>query len=306
LRRAPIGTLALVQNQLAHGLLDDLIDRHAEFQLASFVRRRRFGVGRGVHLHDDFVLKLAQARLARELVGVLNRLFERLARERLDRLLDFGRHKVEGHFRLRLARPRAQFFNQRNHFLVLQMRQLDGLHHHRFGHFVGVRFDHHHMVRATGDHQLQVRKFADFAVRVDNKVAVHIPDAHGAERSVPRDVGDGERGGRADDAQHSGRMVKIHRERQHNHLHLVAHALREQRANRAVYEASLHYRFVGGAAPALNKAARDFPDGVLTLLEVHNQREKVDIGARFLAHRRGDQHHALAIAHHDCRIRLIR
>jgi hypothetical protein len=94
--RAPVGTLALVQNQLAHGLLDDLVDRHAQFQLAPSVGRRRVGVGRGVHLHHDFVLELAQPRLACELVRVLNRRFERLARERLDRLLDFGRHKVQG------------------------------------------------------------------------------------------------------------------------------------------------------------------------------------------------------------------
>jgi hypothetical protein len=186
------------------------------------------------------------------------------------------------------------------------MRQFDGLEHYLFGHFVGVRLDHHHMVGTAGDDQLEVREFRDVAVGVDDKIAVHIPDAHRAERSVPRDVGDGQRGGRADDAQHRRRVVEVHRQRQHNHLHLVAHALREQRADGAVNKASLHNRLIGGAPAALDEPARDFADGVLALLEVHNQGEKVDIGARFLAHRRGDQHHALPIAHDYSGIRLIR
>ena len=112
--------------------------------------------------------------------------------------------------------------------------------------------------------------------RVHDQLAVHAPDAHGADRAVKGNVGDRQGGGGGDHSEGIGKVVEIHGEGQGDHLNIVAHAIGEQRTKRAVDQAGGEDGFFGGPAAALDKAAGDFADGVLALFVVAGKGEEID------------------------------
>ena len=67
----------------------------------------------------------------------------------------------------------------------------------------------------------------------------------------------------------------------HDDRNVVAHVLREQRADRAVDHAAGEDRLVGRAALTLEEGAGDFAHGVELLLKIDGEGEEVDALARF-------------------------
>src|SRR5699024_8088293 len=90
-------------------------------------------------------------------------------------------------------------------------------------------------------------------------------------------------------------VVRVDREDRADDLHLVAQALDEQGAQRAVDEAAGEDRLGRGAALAAEERAGNLAGGVLTLLDVDRQREEVDALPGVLAGRYGRQHDALLV-----------
>ena len=128
--------------------------------------------------------------------------------------------------------------------------------------------------------------------RVDDEVAVDLADAHGADRRRERDVGHHQRGGGAVHREDVVGVLVVDRQRHRDELRLVAPALGEQRAQRAVDHAGDERALLAGAALALEERAGDLARGVHALLDVHRQRQEVDVAQ--VARGRGAEHHRVA------------
>ena len=83
-----------------------------------------------------------------------------------------------------------------------------------------------------------------------------------------------------------GIVLEVVRQHGDDDLGLVAPALDEERADRAVDQAGDQGLLLGRTAFALEVAARDAAGGVGALLVVHGEREEVDAGLRLLGRRR--------------------
>ena len=130
-------------------------------------------------------------------------------------------------------------------------------------------------------------------------------DAHRADRAEERQRRDRERGRGAVDREDVVRHDHVGRQHGADHLHLVLEALRPERPDRAVDHARGERRALGGAALALEEAARDLPGGVHPLLDVDRQREEVRVGTRVLPPDRGREDHRVPAADDDRAVRLL-
>ena len=211
----------------------------------------------------------------------------------LDRLEDF----------LLLADFLGQVTLQRAQLLDRGMSDVEGVEDLGLGDLAGARLDHQDRLLGTRDDQVEVRAVLGVGeqvllVRIDDEVAVDLADAHGADRRRQRDVGDHQRGGRA---VHREDVVWVHvvdRERDRHELRVVAPVLGEQRPDRPVDHARGERALLTRATLALEERAGDFPGGVHALLDVHRQREEVDV-----AQGAGDgcrEHHRVALADDHC------
>ena len=145
------------------------------------------------------------------------------------------------------------------------------------GHLVGAALDHQDGLVRTGDDEIHVRRQQLLVRRVDDEVAVDLADADGADGRRVRDIGDHERGGRAVHGEDVVRVDLVHGQREVHELRLTTPALREQRAQRAVDHARDERRLLACTAFTLEEGAGDLARGVHALLDIHRQREEVDI-----------------------------
>ena len=107
-----------------------------------------------------------------------------------------------------------------------------------------------------------------------------------------RDVGDHQRGGRAVHRQDVVRVDLVHGKREVDELRLTAPALREERPQRTIDHARDQRRLLACAALALEERAGDLARGVHALLDIHRQREEVDVAE--VAGGRGGEHDGVA------------
>ena len=183
--------------------------------------------------------------------------------------------------------------------LVLLVGLLNGLEHLVVGDLVGAGLDHDHLL-AGGDHgDVQIADLALFAGGVDDQLTVHQAHLHGAHRTVPGDIGDGQSGGGADQSGDLGRAVMIHSHDGGHDGHVIAEVIGEQGADGAVDDAAGEDALLAGTAFPAVEAAGDAAHGVHLLLKVHAQGEEIDAvpgtGGGGGAH----QHAGVAVAHHD-------
>ena len=136
--------------------------------------------------------------------------------------------------------------------------------------------DHQDRVGGAGDHHVQRAGGDLLARRVDDELPVHLADAHGADRTLERDARDRQRRGGAVERQDVGLVDLVGGVDVADDLHVVAEALREERAQRAVDQAAAEDLALAGAALAAEEAARDLAGGELLLLVVDGEREEVD------------------------------
>ena len=115
---------------------------------------------------------------------------------------------------------------------------------------------------------------------------------HGASEGQARDLGR-HRGGV--DRQDVVGVVWVDGQDRLDDLDLVAQALDEGGTQRAVDESAGEDGGGAGAALATEEGAGDAAGSVLALLDVHRQREEVELVLGVLAHRRGGQDGGLAV-----------
>src|SRR6266702_6880119 len=121
------------------------------------------------------------------------------------------------------------------------------------------------------------------------------PDARSADRSLERHAGQRQRRGGGHHRQHVGIVFHVVRQRRDDHLGLVAPAVDEQRADRAVDQAGDQRFLFGRPSFALEVAARNASRSVGLFLIIDGQRQEVDALARRLRRDHGSEHHGLAI-----------
>ena len=166
------------------------------------------------------------------------------------------------------------------------------------GDLVGARLDHQDGLFGAGDDEVEVGVLERvLLLRVDDEVAVDLADPHRRDGHRERDVGDHQRGGRAVHREDVERVDVIDAQRQRDELRLTAPALGEQRAQGAVDHARDERALLGAAALALEERAGDLARGVHALLDVHRQREEVDIAE--VARGRCAQNHGVALTDDD-------
>ncbi len=126
---------------------------------------------------------------------------------------------------------------------------------------------------------------------VQHVLPVHITHARRANRAVKRNATDRQCGAGGDHGSDIGIDFRIERQGVDDHLHFIEEALRKQRTDGAVDQATGECFELAGTAFALEEAARDFPGGVRLFEVVHCQGEKVLTGFRFCFGNNGCQHH---------------
>jgi hypothetical protein len=157
--------------------------------------------------------------------------------------------------------------------------ELQRLDHDVLWHLVGAGLDHRDGLLGAGHDEVEVALLYLGVRGVEDKVAVErAADAHGADRAVERQVGEGERRGGADHADGVVRGVLVGDEDGADDLYLVVVVLGEERPYGPVGEPGGQDGPVGRPALALEEAAGDLARRRHPLLYVHAQGRKVAPG----------------------------
>ena len=171
-----------------------------------------------------------------------------------------------------------------------------GAQHDLLGQFARLAFHHQHALGGAGDHQLEVGVLHLLDGRVQDVLAVLEADAGGGDRAEERDAGQRQRRRATDHGDDVGIVLEVVAEHGRDHLDLVAEALREQRAHRAVDKAAGQHLLLGRPAFPLEEAARDLAGGEGLFLVVDGQREEVLSGLLRPHADGGAQHDGVAVA----------
>src|SRR5215210_4461452 len=292
---AAVGAALLDRDALADDRLLEPVEGELRLRAALGVLGR-LGVA-GV-LREDLVLDRLGGVLAGELVLDRGRLVELLAVRALDllqqALVDLRDLDLELG---RLAGLLAELAHRAAELLDLRVGDVQRVEDLGLGDLVRPRLDHQDGLLGARDHEVEVGREQRLLVRVDDEVALDLADPHGADRHRERDVGDHQGGGGAVHGQDVVGHDVVDRERDGDELRLAVPALGEERAQGAVDHAGDQGPLLAGAALALEERAGDLARGVHALLDVHSQREEVDVTR--VAGGRGAQHHRLTGAHDD-------
>ncbi len=166
------------------------------------------------------------------------------------------------------------------------------------GDLVRPGLDHQDGLVGAGDDQVEIGVADEVLLaRIDDEVAVHLADAHGADRRRERDLGQHQRRGGAVHREDVVGVLVIDADGDRDELGLVVPALGEERADGPVDHAGRQRALLAGTTLALEERAGDLARGVHALLDVHRQREEVDVTE--VAHRGRVEHHGVALADDD-------
>ena len=189
--------------------------------------------------------------------------------------------------------------------LLLLAEGTDGLlaEHHGLKHLLladllGAGLEHADEVAGTGELEVEIGVVTLLVGGVDQQlVGVAVAsDAHTGQRALEGHATHGERGTRAHGADDINRIDLVGDQRGGDNLDLVAEAVRERRAQRAVDHAGGEGALLGRTRLALEVTARDAAHGVHLLDEINGQREEVVVLA-LLGDDHGNDCRGVALAH---------
>ena len=168
----------------------------------------------------------------------------------------------------------------------------------------GLGLDHHDrdvavVEQTAGDDHVEGRALELLGGREGDPLAGDAGDAGGADRAGERQARQQHRAGGAVDGEHVVEVGRVERQDRRDDLDLVAQALLEARAQRAVGEAAGEDRVLGRPALTAEERAGDAAHGVHPLLDVDRQREEVEVVLRALGRRGGRQDHRVAEVDRD-------
>jgi hypothetical protein len=160
---------------------------------------------------------------------------------------------------------------------------------------LGFRFHHQHRVGGAGDHQVELGLDHFVERRVEHVFVIDEADAGSADRALEGRAGDGERRGGRDQRENVGIVLHVVRQHGDDDLGLVAPAIDEQGADRAVDQTGNQGFLLGGPAFTLEVAAGNAARGIGLFDIVDGQRQEVDALAGRLRRDDGGEHHGLAV-----------
>ena len=166
------------------------------------------------------------------------------------------------------------------------MSEHHGAEHDVFVQLLGFRLHHQHGVGGAGDDEIELGFDHLVERRVEHVFVIDEADAGGADRTLERGAGNGQRGGGGHQRQNVGIVLHVVRQHGDDDLGLVAPAVDEQRTDRTVDQAGNQRFLFGRTAFALEVAAGNAARGVGFLLIVDGQRQEVDAFAGRLGARR--------------------
>ncbi len=170
-----------------------------------------------------------------------------------------------------------------------------GAKHDVFVQLLGFRFDHQHGVGGAGDDEFELGFDHFVERRVEHVFVVDEADAGGADRALERRAGNRQRRGGGDHRQNVGIVLHVMRQHGDDDLGLVAPAVDEQRADRAVDQTGNQRFLFGRPAFALEIAAGNTARGVGLFEVIDGQRQEVDAFARRLRGDDGGENDGLAV-----------
>ena len=189
----------------------------------------------------------------------------------------------------------GQLDDRLDHRLEVAVTEHHGAEHDVFVQLLGFRFHHQHGVGGAGDDQVELGFDHLVERRVEHVFVIGEADAGGADRTLERRARNRQRRGGGDQRQNVGIVLHVMRQHGDDDLGLVAPAVDEQRADRAVDQAGNQRFLFGRPALALEIAAGNAARGVGLFLVVDGQRQEVDAFARRLRGHHGGEHDGLAI-----------
>ena len=176
------------------------------------------------------------------------------------------------------------------------LAKLHGGEHVVLGDLLGTGLDHRDEVGRTAQLKVQVGVLTLLVGGVDDKLAgLHVAtDAHAGKRALEGHAAERHGQGGAHDVDDVEGVDLVSDERGGDDVHLVAEAVREARANRAIDHAGRERGLFAGTALALEIATRNAACGVHLLVEVDGQREEVVVLA-LLGDDHGVEHRGVAL-----------
>ena len=289
-RTAAVETLALVEDHVAHGLLQHvvveiLVDQRGLLdELLLRITRGELGL-QGV----EEVLALVLHRAARgDGVGLVVELLD----DRLTEFLVVDLVAV-GAFYI-LAELLREFDLYGALLLDLLVGELDGAEHDLLGNLLHLTLDHEDVVDRTADHDVEVALGHLREVGVDGVLAVLADDAHLGDRASERDVrnGEGSRGGQA--GQGIGLNILVCRDEVNGNVHFGVVVCGEQGAEGAVDQTGHEDFTVVGLAFALHEASGVAAAGGVLLLVLDLERHEIGVGFCILCGHDGTEEHRVA------------
>ena len=122
---------------------------------------------------------------------------------------------------------------------------------------------------------------------------------------VERDIGNSQRGARADDRQRAGIALRIGRQHHRDHLRLIHVAFRKQRPDRPVDKPAGQNFFLRGPSLAFNEAARKLAGGVSVFTVIHRERKEGGVRLGLFVGAGAYQHHGISRTNHHGPIGLL-
>ena len=141
--------------------------------------------------------------------------------------------------------------------------------------FVGGTFVHDHVGLVADIDEVEVGLGLLFVGGVHQELTGDAGDTDGAERSIPRNVGNGQRGRSSEDGEDVGVILAVGREQQRLDLDFIVPALGEERADGAIGQAAGEDLLLGGTTFTLEVTAGVTASGRCLFAVIHGEGEEI-------------------------------
>ena len=194
---------------------------------------------------------------------------------------------------------RREFLLDADHFLRVSVGEFERLDEVLFGNFMSRAFDHDDVVFRADVNEIEIALVALVVGRIRDELAIHSPDAHGADRTGERNVGNSQRGGGAVDRENVGIILTIRAQEHRDDLGVVKIARGKERTQRAIRHARGERFLFGRAAFAFEIAAGKFADRGRLFAVIDRERKPILAFLDFGGGDGADEHHGVAAGNDD-------
>ena len=145
-----------------------------------------------------------------------------------------------------------------------------------FRNFICTGFDHNDLLSGRSNSQIQIRDLSLCARRVDDKFTIHQTDRNSANRTIERDIGNGNCDGRSQHRKDLRLAVLINRKNRVDQRNIIAVILREKRTHGTIDAASSQNCIFAGTSFSFQETSGDLAHGVHFFFIIDREREEID------------------------------